>query len=450
MRRASSLITPTRPARPVDARPAPPADYLQMYGLGRPPFGATEDSNYMLFAAQRRAFEMLSAHAINGHGVLLMQGETGFGKTETLKGLALATTRAGGRVISVSRSATGRITLPELVAAIRDQPADVTASKDAAIKDFLSLPRKTLLLDDVETLDEQCAGLLAAIVEAIATQPDGPAIVAACTSVPPMDSARPELSKFVSAASNVVRLPALSATDARDYIERRLWIAGSTTRRLIDPHALKLLIVRSGGNPGTIDRFMEASLTASFARSEPLISVKTVSAVVGVGRVLQRRRQTPGHESSGALSWFAPVAGILLLAAGIGAFGYRALYPPPPPAPTAVADMPPAPVSPPPPANGVEDSSSAQLPPDVVATLLRRGEQSLALGDIAAARLLFQRAAEAGNAGAATAAGKTYDPNFVPSGSTTDTKMAQFWYRRAQVLGDPGAAALLGRLGGGR
>lgn len=449
MRRASSLIAPTRPARPAPARPAPPADYLQMYALAKPPFGAQADSTFILFASQRRTFELLSAHAINGHGAILLLGEAGSGKTEMLNGLALAVTRAGGRVIPVSRPAAGRITLPRLIAAIRGQPGDHTVPVEEALRSFLAPPRKTLLVDDVETLDEECAGLLAALADAIATQPDGAAIVATCTAMPPSDAARPELSKFAGTASNVVHLPALSATDARDYVERRLWIAGSTTRRLIDPNALKLLIARSGGNPGTIDRFMEAALTASFARAEPLIGVKTMSAVVGVGRATPRprSRQTPVFETGGTFSWFAPAAGILLLAAGIGAFGYEALYPPPPSKPAPVADMPPAPATPPAPALDVEESGSASLPPDVMATLLRRGEQSLALGDIAAARLLFQRAAEAGNAGAATAVGKTYDPKFVPSGQTADAKMAQYWYRRAQALGDPDAVALLDRLG---
>ena len=79
---------------------------------------------------------------------------------------------------------------------------------------------------------------------------------------------------------------------------------------------------------------------------------------------------------------------------------------------------------------------------------MKRGSESLGLGDIAAARLLFQRAAEGGNAQAATALGKTYDPKFVSAGSPPDAAQALEWYRKAVGLGDPQAADLLKRLGG--
>ena len=45
-----------------------------------------------------------------------------------------------------------------------------------------------------------------------------------------------------------------------------------------------------------------------------------------------------------------------------------------------------------------------------VTVLMARAEEFLALGDIAAARLLYERAAESGSGRAMTALGKTYDP----------------------------------------
>jgi TPR repeat protein len=83
-----------------------------------------------------------------------------------------------------------------------------------------------------------------------------------------------------------------------------------------------------------------------------------------------------------------------------------------------------------------------------VAALLNRGNEALGLGDISAARLLFQRAAEAGNGVAATALGKTFDPNFTTNASARDPTRAAEWYRRAIALGDPNAADLLKRLTG--
>ncbi len=81
-----------------------------------------------------------------------------------------------------------------------------------------------------------------------------------------------------------------------------------------------------------------------------------------------------------------------------------------------------------------------------MAVLMKRGNEALDLGDIASARLLFQRAAEGGNAAAAVAMGKTYDPNFTPSASAQDSARALEWYVKAVALGDPNAGDLLQRL----
>ena len=79
--------------------------------------------------------------------------------------------------------------------------------------------------------------------------------------------------------------------------------------------------------------------------------------------------------------------------------------------------------------------------PDMVSVMLRLGEVMLRLGDIRSARLIFERAALAGSAEAASGAGKTYDPAFLAAvadpGVTSDVTRAIAWYRSASaVLGD--------------
>ena len=74
----------------------------------------------------------------------------------------------------------------------------------------------------------------------------------------------------------------------------------------------------------------------------------------------------------------------------------------------------------------------------------------LALGDISAARLLYERAAALGSAKAATALGKTYDPAFLASiqvsGLAPNPAAAASWYRKAADLGDTEAADRLTKL----
>jgi TPR repeat protein len=81
--------------------------------------------------------------------------------------------------------------------------------------------------------------------------------------------------------------------------------------------------------------------------------------------------------------------------------------------------------------------------------LLSRGDAMVALGDVVAARLFFERAAALGSARAATAVGKTYDPGFLASihasGVAADRSVAAAWYRKGAASGDAeGADRLAG------
>ena len=134
-----------------------------------------------------------------------------------------------------------------------------------------------------------------------------------------------------------------------------------------------------------------------------------------------------------------PLAALGLLVVGASAFLYKALTEKPAPKPPVVVQRP---VEPPPPAKPAET-----LPPSLMAALTKRGNEALDLGDTASARLLFQRAAEAGSGAAAIALGKTYDPNFTANVAARDPDRAAEWYRKAAALGDPAAAELLKRLG---
>jgi hypothetical protein len=71
--------------------------------------------------------------------------------------------------------------------------------------------------------------------------------------------------------------------------------------------------------------------------------------------------------------------------------------------------------------------------------LMKQGEQFMAVGDVAAARIVFRRAAEAGDAAAALAMGTTYDPLILKRmgalGVTPDLYQARSWYERAKDFG---------------
>jgi hypothetical protein len=105
-----------------------------------------------------------------------------------------------------------------------------------------------------------------------------------------------------------------------------------------------------------------------------------------------------------------------------------------------VAALPPSP--PPEPAAPASKALRA-LDPGSIKLLMQQGEQFVASGDLASARLVFRRAAEAGDAAAALALGATYDPVVLAKigvrGMGADVEKARSWYEKAKEFGSPDA-----------
>jgi len=97
------------------------------------------------------------------------------------------------------------------------------------------------------------------------------------------------------------------------------------------------------------------------------------------------------------------------------------------------APLPPQPATP----------GARRMDADELAGLLKRAKGMLAVGDIASARLLLERAADAGEAEAALMLGTTYDPLVVGNQDmrsiTPDPAMARQWYQKAAELGSADA-----------
>jgi len=83
------------------------------------------------------------------------------------------------------------------------------------------------------------------------------------------------------------------------------------------------------------------------------------------------------------------------------------------------------------------------LDPEEIKLFMKQGEQFIAAGDVVTARIVFQRAAEAGDANAAMALGATYDPTVLAKlgvvGMSADVEKARSWYQTAEKLGSPEA-----------
>jgi hypothetical protein len=99
-------------------------------------------------------------------------------------------------------------------------------------------------------------------------------------------------------------------------------------------------------------------------------------------------------------------------------------------------------------------SDPPRMAPLMQRTLLNRGDAMLGLGNVSAARMLYQRAADAGVGVAALKLAETYDPAFIAArnlrGIKSDPVAAEAWYRRAEALGETEAIERLKSLTGRR
>jgi len=123
----------------------------------------------------------------------------------------------------------------------------------------------------------------------------------------------------------------------------------------------------------------------------------------------------------------------------------------PPPVQRAAAPAPAVERAPPQVAERVpQPASTRSLDSSEVDVLVKQGQQFVAAGDFVTARLVFQRAAEAGNAAAALALGASYDPVVLSRlgvrGVDADVGKARTWYQKAKEFGAPDADRRLSTL----
>jgi hypothetical protein len=85
-------------------------------------------------------------------------------------------------------------------------------------------------------------------------------------------------------------------------------------------------------------------------------------------------------------------------------------------------------------------AAGSRLPTEEIAELLARGDGLLRTGDVASARLFYDRAASAGDGQAALRLGATFDPAFLDRdalrGVHSDPAEARYWYQRARDTGE--------------
>jgi hypothetical protein len=190
--------------------------------------------------------------------------------------------------------------------------------------------------------------------------------------------------------------------------------------------------VKSAAIPGTLMNGAEAA---------PSGGVITTAPVLGPSETTSTSITPPSAASTNKPGDALPL--------GAPAHEASPAAPPTEVAPSAVATpaapMPPAPASVITPAPTALPGSVQSAPE--IAALLAHGDALFRKGDLAGARLFYERAADAGDGQAAIRLGETFDPVFLDHaqlrGTRGDMGKALAWYRRARDLGAAEAEVLL-------
>jgi general secretion pathway protein A len=308
----------------VDPQDQEASNYLELYGFARAPFSAEIDNGtFVLGESHRSALEALVGAMIANRSWIVLSGEPQTGKTNLLDTATALVARRDLRVLRVSNSRTGPLSLKRLLSQILgiEEPTQLSQIESDKAHSVLTAPpskstHTVLAIDDAETLSRGALRYLAQICRRGSLGGTIPQVVfVGAPAFWPL-LRQDEFRILLERCSVRLRVGRLTANEARAYIERRLWMAGSETRRVLSPQALSEVVARTEGIPGRINAALEKIFSAGFEQGHSRVTPQTVRSALGVSRPPTIRRQAP---RSAPPIWL--IAGTTL-AVGLGAVIY--------------------------------------------------------------------------------------------------------------------------------
>ena len=341
-----------------------------------------------------------------------------------------------------------------------DQPTPTEAAGEAAEGAVLRPP--IYVFDDADRLSHaQIEALLDATQAVPLSTPTPRAGVLVANSSFPSSLGKPVPDLLKGRLAAHLHLQQLDRDEIEAFLRYQLPPDGGSN--LLTAQRVALIAITSGGDPAVVNRLarrMFAEPSESVAGAEiaaPRESWRQRAGIfICLGIFALFVSAVGSRDLSGLLgNHVLTQSDNIVPAAGMSA---QVALPEPPPiaagsSPAGIADPPRAAVDikaamepagserPPaaPPSLPAPEPKGMRLSADEVTALVARGDVFLAAGDIASARLFFQRAADAGDGRAAMRMAMTFDAAFLERagvhGLRSDPERAAFWYQRARDLG---------------
>jgi general secretion pathway protein A len=300
------------------------ASYLELYGFARAPFAAEAgEGGFVLGESHRSALEAMAGAMIANRSWIVLTGDPQTGKSNVLDTAVALVARRELKVLRISNQRSGPLSLKRLLSQVLgiEEPASLAqAESDRAHAILTARPvgaaHTVLAIDDAETLSLGALRYLTQICRRGNIGGTVPQVVFVGTPSFWALLRQDEFRILLERASVRLRISRLTAVEARNYIERRLWMAGSETRKVLSPQALTEVVTRTEGIPGRINAALEKVFAAGFEQGHQRVTPQTVRSALGVSRPPTTRRPS---SSAAPPIWL--IAGTSL-AVGLGALLY--------------------------------------------------------------------------------------------------------------------------------
>jgi general secretion pathway protein A len=275
-----------------------PRSYLELYGFAHAPFATQAPQGaFVLGESHRLALEALVGAMIAGKSAVVLTGEGQTGKSSLLQTAVTMVEERGLPVLGISNKEPGALTLKRLLSKVIGLPEPVELSKadsDRAHAVLLTASpgasHRVVAIDDAETLS---AGALRYLTQLCKHPAHCPQFV--FVGAPPVWPMlrQGEYRPLTQRVGVRLRITRLTGDEAREYIERRLWMAGSETRKVLSAGALADVVVRTEGIPGRINAALDRVFAAGFEHGHARVTPQTVRIALGVPRPTTLRASTP-------------------------------------------------------------------------------------------------------------------------------------------------------------
>lgn len=279
--------------------------YLTLYGLHALPFRLSPDARFVFESATHAAAsEALVAVCRPAHGVAVMTGEAGTGKTTLLERL-LQDAGNAARYVRLNQSPGSAIgLLQSILLQLGESPFQL--SDDAlrtavprAIAEQTSAGRPLwIIIDDAQEFGVEIWEEFDHLLKACETAEPGVGVVV--SGRPELDErlASPTLATWSARIVARANLEPLTQSELHGYIAHRLRVAGNAGRALFDDSALELLYRYTGGVPRLINTLADTSMTVAHDGHRDVISSTDIRTAVASLQWVEYSRRRPQRSGS--------------------------------------------------------------------------------------------------------------------------------------------------------